>query len=157
MCADAFFAAGAGLALAKPDLRSRKSLPMKRLLIATLAIGLLVAPANAQTTTPEAAPPPPAGAAPAAGAPAAASPAAGSSSAKLTGKQARAQCRAQAKAQGLTGSARKDAVQNCFASARPDLAQAQKCRREAKAKGLQDTQLKAFVRQCKTVAQSGAQ
>ena len=115
---------------------------MKRLLIAAFVVGLAFAPANAQTTTPEAAPPP-----------AAASPAAGSPSAKLTGKQVRAQCRAQAKAQGLTGPARKEAVQDCFASARPDLVLAQKCRQEAKAKGLQDTQLRAFVRQCKTAAQ----
>ena len=120
---------------------------MKRLLIVAFVVGLAFAPANAQTTTPEAAPPP------AAEAPVAASPAAGAANAKLTGKQVRAQCRPQAQAQGLTGSARKEAVQDCFASARPDLAQAQKCRQEAKAKGLQDTQLRAFVRQCKTSAQ----
>jgi len=142
--------AGAG------ETRSRKIPPMKRLLIAAFVVGFAFAPANAQTTTPEAAPPPAAGA-PAAGAPAAASPATGSPNAKPTGKQARAQCQAQAKAQGLTGPARKQAVQDCFASARPDLAQAQKCRQQAKANGLQDTQLTAFMRQCKTAAQSGAQ
>jgi len=144
--------AGAG-----SETRSRKIPPMKRLFIAAFVAGLALAPANAQnSTTPGAAPPPAAGA-PAAGAPAAASPATGSPNAKPTGKQARAQCQAQAKAQGLTGPARKQAVQDCFASARPDLAQAQKCRQQAKANGLQDTQLTAFMRQCKTAAQSGAQ
>jgi len=134
------------------ETRSRKIPPMKRLFIAAFVAGLALAPANAQnSTTPGAAPPP------AAGAPAAASPATGSPNAKPTGKQARAQCQAQAKAQGLTGPARKQAVQDCFASARPDLAQAQKCRQQAKANGLQDTQLTAFMRQCKTAAQSGAQ
>jgi hypothetical protein len=130
---------------------------MKRLLIATFVAGLALAPANAQnSTTPEAAPPPAAGA-PAAGAPPAASPAAGSPNVRPTGKQARAQCQAQAKAQGLAGPARKQAVQDCFASVRPDLAQAQKCRQQAKANGVQDTQLTAFVRQCKTAAQSSPQ
>ena len=81
----------------------------------------------------------------------------GAPNAKPTGKQARAQCRAQAKAQGLTGDARKQAVQDCFAAARPDLAQAQKCRQQAKANGLQGTQLKAFIQQCKTTAQSSPQ
>ena len=117
---------------------------MKRLLIAAFVAGFAFASANAQTTTPEAAPPPAAGA-PAAGAPAAASPATGSPNAKPTGKQARAQCQAQAKAQGLTGPQRKQAVQDCFASARPDLAQAQKCRQQAKANGVQGTQLTAFM------------
>jgi pyruvate/2-oxoglutarate dehydrogenase complex dihydrolipoamide acyltransferase (E2) component len=131
--------------------------PMKRLVIVAFVIGLGFGPAHAQeapTTAqpapspaaPQPAPPP---AAPQPAPPATAAPAAASPSAKQTAKQVRAQCRAQAKAQGLTGSALKGAVQDCFAKARPDLAQAQQCRQQGKAKGLADTQLKAFVRQCK--------
>jgi hypothetical protein len=134
---------------------------MKHLFIVAFVVGLGFGPANAQEapTTPQPAPSPAAPQpAPPPGAPqptppsATAAPAAASASAKQTAKQVRAQCRAQAKTQGLTGPALKGAVQDCFAKARPDLAQAQKCRQEGKAKGLADTQLRAFVRQCKAGA-----
>jgi hypothetical protein len=110
---------------------------MKTLMIAALALGLCAVSASAQTAAP---PPDATNAAPPASAPA-------------TAKQVRAQCRADAQAQGLAGAARKAAVDDCFAKARPDLAAAQKCRQEGKAKGLADQELKAFVKQCKTTAQ----
>ena len=145
ICLGALFAVvGLALSCSGNLLQVKEVSPMKRLLVAAFIVGLGFVPAKAQTTpeTPQPAPPP-----------AAAAPAAAPPGAKQTGKQARAQCRAQAKAQGLTGPARTAAVQDCFASARPDLAQAQKCRQEGKANGLTDTQLKAFVRQCKAGAQ----
>ena len=67
-------------------------------------------------------------------------------------KEARAQCKADAKAQGLKGDARKAAVEDCFAKARPDIAAAKKCREEGKAKGLADKELKAYVKTCKADA-----
>jgi hypothetical protein len=111
---------------------------MKRLFIAAVSAGLTLASGNAQiySPTPGTTSPP---AAPSASSPHAIGP----------GKAVRAQCRAQAKAQGLEGPARRAAVQECFAAARPDLAQAQKCRQEGKGNGLADGELRAFVRQCK--------
>ena len=67
-----------------------------------------------------------------------------------TGKDVRAQCKADAQSQGLRGTARKGFVQDCFVKARPDLAAAQKCRQQGKEQGLADNDLKAFVRNCKT-------
>jgi hypothetical protein len=113
---------------------------MKRLFIAAVSTGLTLASGNAQIYSPT----PGTTSPPAAGAPSASSP-----RAVGPGKAVRAQCRAQAKAQGLEGPARRAAVQECFAAARPDLAQAQKCRQEGKGKGLADGELRAFVRQCK--------
>jgi len=69
-----------------------------------------------------------------------------------TAKEVRAQCRDQAKAQGLKGDERKAAVNDCFAKARPDLAAKQKCREEGKAKGLANAELKAYVKSCKASA-----
>ena len=60
---------------------------------------------------------------------------------------------ADAKAQGLKGPARKAAVDDCFAKARPDLAAAQKCRKEGKDKSHADKELKAYVKQCVAAAQ----
>ena len=69
-----------------------------------------------------------------------------------SGKEVRAACREQAIQQGLQGPARKAAVQDCFAKARPDLAKAQACRQEGKGKGLAGPDLKAFVKTCKAAA-----
>jgi glucose/arabinose dehydrogenase len=113
---------------------------MKSLLALTLALGLSLAAAQAQTATPE----PTHAASPA---PIAAP------DAKPAGKEVREQCKTDAKAQGLKGPARKAAVDDCFAKARPDLARAQKCRKEGKDKGLADKELKTYVKQCKTSAQ----
>jgi psiF repeat len=73
--------------------------------------------------------------------------------AKPTAKAARAQCQADAKAQGLKGDARKSAVEDCFAKARPDLAAADKCRKDGKDKNLAGKELKAFVKECVAGAQ----
>ena len=88
---------------------------MKRLIVATLLLGLSGAAAVAQTTNPPAPTPATSTAAPA-------------SDAKPSAKEARAKCNADAKAQGLKGDDRKTAVADCFAKARPDLAAADKCR-----------------------------
>jgi len=109
---------------------------MKPFLIAALSLGLGLAAAEAQTPTPSPEP---------TDAPADMS--------KMTGKEVRAQCRDQAAAQGLEGEARKAAVQDCFAKARPDLAQRQKCREQGKSKGLADADLKAYVKTCVAGAQ----
>jgi hypothetical protein len=103
-------------------------------LVAALTLGFALSVAQAQTPAPAASP-----------APSAASPADAS---KMTGKEVRAQCREQAEAQGLKGDARKAAVQQCFAAARPDLAKRQQCRVEGKAKGLSDGELKSYVKTC---------
>jgi glucose/arabinose dehydrogenase len=108
---------------------------MKSLLVVTLALGLSLAAAQAQTPAPE--PTPAASPAPVA-----------APDAKLTGKEVREQCRAEAIAQGLKGPARKTAVDDCFAKARPDLAQAQKCRRDGKDQGLADKELRKYVKHC---------
>ena len=109
-----------------------RTIAMKRLLIAAFVVALGVAAASAQTAS---APTP------------TDTPAA--SAATQTPKEVRAQCKSDAKAQGLKGDARKAAVQDCFAKARPDLAKAQQCRQEGKAKGLAKKELKAYVEQCK--------
>ena len=96
---------------------------MKRVLIAALLGALALGAASAQTAAPDPSATPSAASAPAA---------------PMSGKQAREQCKADAKAQGLKGEARKTAVQDCFAKARPDLAKAQQCRKYGKAKGLAD-------------------
>ena len=117
---------------------------MKSLLVAAM-FASIASVAIAQTAAPTPTPTPmPTPAALATPAPAAAA------DAKLTGKEVREQCKSEAKAQGLKGPARKAAVDQCFAQARPDLAKAQQCRKEGKAKGLADKDLKAYVKQCKT-------
>jgi hypothetical protein len=121
-----------------------KERSMKRFLIAALALGLSSALAVAQTTTPAPAPLAPGPVAPTA---------APSSDAKPTAKEAREKCRADAKAQGLKGDARKTAVDDCFAKARPDLVARQKCVKDGKDKSLAGKELKAFVKQCVASAQ----
>jgi hypothetical protein len=68
--------------------------------------------------------------------------------AQPNGKDVKAQCRAEIKAQGLKGAARKAAAEDCFAKARPDLAKRQQCRAQGKAQGLADKPLRQFVKQC---------
>jgi len=112
---------------------------MKKLMASMLAVSFVATAAFAQTA-PSPTPPP-------AQAPPAAPPAAGG---PQTGKDVRAQCKADAVTQGLRGAARKSFVQDCFVKARPDLAAAQNCRQQGKAQGLADNDLKVFVRKCKT-------
>jgi hypothetical protein len=121
-----------------------KERTMKRLIVATLLLGLSSAAAVAQTTNPPAPTPTPAPAA---------STAAPASDAKPSAKEARAKCNADAKAQGLKGEDRKTAVADCFAKARPDLAAADKCRQEGKDKKLAGKELKTYVKQCVPSAQ----
>jgi len=68
---------------------------------------------------------------------------------KLTARDARAQCRAEAKTQGLKGDERKASVSACFAKAMPEQAAAMKCRMDGKAKGLSGGDLRKFTRQCR--------
>jgi len=115
---------------------------MNRLLAASFIFVFGLAFAHAQTA-PEAPPP----TAPQAASPSGAAPG-GPPGMQPSGKEVRAQCQAQADAQGLKGPARKAAVQDCFAKARPDLAKRQQCRAQGKAQGLADQQLRQFVKQC---------
>ena len=110
---------------------------MKSIMIAALALGLCAVSAAAQTAAPPSDAPAATESAPAPG----------------TAKAVRAQCRAEVESQGLTGPARKAAVNDCFVKARPDLAGAMKCRQDGRAQGLADQALKDFVRQCRTTAQ----
>jgi hypothetical protein len=59
-----------------------------------------------------------------------------------------AQCIAAAKEKGLRGDARKDAINNCIAAQRPDLAARRECFQKGKAQNLAGDAFKAFVRQC---------
>jgi len=111
---------------------------MKRFVFGACALALTIGAAMAQTApspTPTDQP---------------AAPAVSATPAMQTPKEVRAACRDQAVQQGLKGPARKAAVQDCFAKARPDLAKAQACRQQGKAKGLIGPDLKAFVKSCKT-------
>ena len=100
-----------------------------------LVIGLLVAPALAGAGFAQV-PASPAG------------PATPAKTEKTPGKEVRAACRAEVKAQGVKGEARKTAVQGCVARERPDLAQRKTCRDEGKAKALDGKELKLFVKTC---------
>ncbi|HMF06015.1 MAG TPA: PsiF repeat-containing protein [Methylocella sp.] len=104
---------------------------MKRFLVAAAVFSLGALPGFAQTGAPAPANPP---AAPAA---------------QGSGKDVRAQCRAEAQAKGLKGPLMRAAVQNCFAQARPDLAAANACRKQGKDKGLFGQELNDFVKGCK--------
>lgn len=112
---------------------------MKSLLAAAFVLAIGLGVASAQTAAPTAPAAPATTMTPAPDAPAK----------PVTGKDVRAQCRAEAKAQGLKGDSRKAAVQQCFAQARPDLVKAKQCRDEAKAKSLTGPDFRAYVKQCK--------
>jgi hypothetical protein len=127
---------------------SSRSFSMKQFVIAAVGLTLFAGAALAQNYGTAPAPAPSSTPAPAA-APAPAM----ATDAKPTAKAARAQCKADAKAQGLKGDARKTAQEDCFAKARPDLVAAEKCRKDGKDKNLAGKELKAYVKQC--VASAG--
>lgn len=70
------------------------------------------------------------------------------SSGKPTAKELIASCRADAKAKGLTGKAKKEAVDQCVGAERPKLAERLECRQQGKGKGLSGDELKSFVKTC---------
>src|SRR6476469_4536018 len=63
-------------------------------------------------------------------------------------RAARADCRAQANAKGLVGSARAQLLRSCFAGKVPTFVRRNECRKQGKAKGLAQAGLRSFVRQC---------
>ncbi len=63
-------------------------------------------------------------------------------------RAARAECRAQANAKGLVGSARAQLLRTCFAAKVPAFVRRNECRKQGKAKGLAQAGLRSFVRQC---------
>jgi hypothetical protein len=69
-------------------------------------------------------------------------------SGKPKAKDVRAQCREEAKTQGLKGAAREKSVEACFVKARPDLAAKEECRLDPKLKALDKDARKAAVKEC---------
>ena len=69
---------------------------------------------------------------------------------RLSATAVRAQCRDDARTQGLKGEDRVASVDACYAKALPERAAALKCRRDGKAKGLAGTELRDFTKQCRT-------
>jgi len=67
---------------------------------------------------------------------------------KPTAATARAVCKQEADARGLSGSERTAALVACFNGKRPDLAQRAECRKEARGKGLDADALKAAIAEC---------
>jgi hypothetical protein len=67
---------------------------------------------------------------------------------KPTAATARAVCKQEADARGLSGSERTAALVACFNGKRPDLAQRAECRKEARGKGLDSDALKAAIAEC---------
>ena len=67
---------------------------------------------------------------------------------KPTAATARAVCKQEADARGLSGSERTAALVACFNGKRPDLAQRSECRKEARAKGLDGADLRKAVDAC---------
>jgi hypothetical protein len=63
-------------------------------------------------------------------------------------RAARAECRAEANAKGLVGSARAQLLRSCFAAKVPAFVRRNECRKQGKAKGLAQSGLRSFVRQC---------
>ena len=68
---------------------------------------------------------------------------------RLSATEVRAQCRDDARTQGLKGEDRVASVDACYAKALPERAAALKCRRDGKAKGLAGTELRNFTKQCR--------
>ena len=73
---------------------------------------------------------------------------------KPTAVAARAACKADVDARGLTGSTRTAALVACFNEKRPDLAQRAECRKDARGKGLDGDDLRKAVDACARVARS---
>jgi len=111
-----------------------------KLFAAVLIAGALAAgPALAQQTTQPGASTPPA---------AEESAPALTKSGKPRAKDVRAQCREEAKAQGLKGDDRKKAVSDCVIKARPDLAAAEECRQDPNLKGMDKEARKDAIKEC---------
>jgi hypothetical protein len=109
---------------------------MKMSQLIVVACALYAGSAFAQTASP----------APADTAPAAES--AAPSSGKPKPKEVLAQCRDEAKTQGLKGDARKTAVEECFLKKRPDRAAWEKCRTDPGMKGKDKDERKALMKEC---------
>ncbi|MCZ8043054.1 MAG: hypothetical protein O9330_11285 [Beijerinckiaceae bacterium] len=73
---------------------------------------------------------------------------------KPTAVAARAACKTQVDARGLTGSTRTAALVACFNEKRPDLAQRAECRKDARGKGLDGDELRKAVDSCAREARS---
>lgn len=73
---------------------------------------------------------------------------------KPTAVAARAACKADVDARGLTGSPRTAALVACFNEKRPDLAQRAECRKDARGKGLDGEELRKAVDACAREARS---
>lgn len=63
-------------------------------------------------------------------------------------KPLRASCRDEARAKGLKGVAKRQAVSACVVQQRPDLASREQCRSDGFSKGLRKQELHAFVKDC---------
>jgi hypothetical protein len=117
---------------------------MKMTLLIAAVSGLYVSAALAQT----AAPAPVDTTAPAAATAAPAATPSTADGAKPKPKEVLAECRSEAKTQGLKGDARKAAVQDCFVKQRPDLAGWEKCRTDPQMKGKEKDERKALMKEC---------
>jgi hypothetical protein len=73
---------------------------------------------------------------------------------KPTAVAARAACKTDVDARGLTGSTRTAALVACFNEKRPDLAQRAECRKDARGKGLDGDDLRKAVDACAREARS---
>lgn len=73
---------------------------------------------------------------------------------KPTAATARAACKTEVDAQGLSGSARTAALVACFNGKRPDLAALAECRKDGRAKGLDGDALRSAVNDCVRSRQS---
>ncbi len=73
---------------------------------------------------------------------------------KPTAVAARAACKADVDARGLSGSTRTAALVACFNEKRPDLAQRAECRKDARGKGLDGDDLRKAVEACAREARS---
>lgn len=73
---------------------------------------------------------------------------------KPTAATARAACKTDIDAQGLSGSARTAALVACFNQKRPDLAATAECRKDGRAKGLDGEALRSAVSDCLRSRQS---
>jgi hypothetical protein len=125
----------------------------RALVITGMAISIPISSvATAQTTAPPAASPAPGGAPPVA-TPGGQSgtnvaPDARQKAVRERVQDARAACRDEAKAQGLTGPALTQHVQSCFAAKMPQDAKRMECRRQGMAKGMVQPALREYVQQC---------
>ncbi len=120
---------------------------MKMSLLIVIASGLYAGQAFAQAAAPAPAAPTPPVTAPDAP-PAASTAAPAADGTKPKPKEVLAECRSEAKTQGLKGDARKAAVEDCFAKQRPDLAAWEKCRTDPQMKGKEKDERKALMKEC---------